>query len=96
MPPILKDIAANFEIGQLYLLYINQLGIYDFYGSVADVIHPTNPLYLIIGFELFGLKENVIIGNLIPAGTGMKCYQEASFDVAEADEEDEIVYSTEE
>ncbi len=25
---------------------------------------------------LFGLKENVIIGKLIPAGTGMKCYYE--------------------
>jgi DNA-directed RNA polymerase subunit beta' len=23
---------------------------------------------------LFGLKENVIIGKLVPAGTGMKCY----------------------
>ena len=46
--------------------------------------------------ELFGLKENVIIGNLIPAGTGMKCYSEASFDVAETDEpqvQEELVYS---
>ena len=24
---------------------------------------------------LVGLKENVIIGKLIPAGTGMKCYR---------------------
>ncbi|HAP79738.1 MAG TPA: hypothetical protein DCQ78_06255, partial [Ruminococcus sp.] len=24
--------------------------------------------------KLMGLKENVIIGNLIPAGTGMDCY----------------------
>ena len=24
--------------------------------------------------HLFGLKENVIIGKLIPAGTGMKCF----------------------
>ncbi len=31
---------------------------------------------------LFGLKENVIIGKLVPAGTGMKCYQ--------VDEEEEI------
>ena len=45
--------------------------------------------------ELFGLKENVIIGNLIPAGTGMKCYQDASFDVSEFDNnDDEVVYST--
>ena len=47
--------------------------------------------------ELFGLKENVLIGNVIPAGTGMKCYSEASFDVdEELVEEDELVYSTEE
>ena len=26
--------------------------------------------------ELRGLKENVIIGHLIPAGTGMKCYRD--------------------
>ncbi len=26
--------------------------------------------------SLFGLKENVIIGKLIPAGTGMKCYDD--------------------
>ena len=25
---------------------------------------------------LLGLKENVIIGKLIPAGTGMECYQD--------------------
>jgi DNA-directed RNA polymerase subunit beta' len=28
--------------------------------------------------ELFGLKENVIVGHLIPAGTGLKVYQEFS------------------
>ena len=27
---------------------------------------------------LIGLKENVIIGKLIPAGTGMKCYKDIS------------------
>jgi len=32
---------------------------------------------------LFGLKENVIIGKLIPAGTGMKCYSGGSAVVAE-------------
>ncbi len=26
--------------------------------------------------HLTGLKENVIIGKLIPAGTGMKCYRD--------------------
>ena len=35
--------------------------------------------------KLLGLKENVIIGKLIPAGTGMGCYH--NIDVAKADEE---------
>ena len=26
--------------------------------------------------ELFGLKENVIVGHLIPAGTGLKYYRD--------------------
>ena len=26
--------------------------------------------------HLIGLKENVIIGKLIPAGTGMECYRQ--------------------
>ena len=30
---------------------------------------------------LFGLKENVIIGKLVPAGTGMKLYNEKAKDV---------------
>ena len=34
--------------------------------------------------NLLGLKENVIIGKLIPAGTGMSCYR--NIDVAKADE----------
>ena len=29
--------------------------------------------------RLLGLKENVIIGKLIPAGTGMECYSEADY-----------------
>ena len=36
--------------------------------------------------HLLGLKENVIIGKLIPAGTGMGCYH--NVDVAKADEPD--------
>ena len=40
---------------------------------------------------LFGLKENVIIGKLIPAGTGMKCYH----DNDEAKEDDITVDSVE-
>ena len=34
---------------------------------------------------LVGLKENVIIGKLIPAGTGMKRYQSVVLDTSEAD-----------
>ena len=34
---------------------------------------------------LIGLKENVIIGKLIPAGTGMKRYQSVVLDTSEAD-----------
>ena len=30
--------------------------------------------------HLIGLKENVLIGKLIPAGTGMKCYSDISLD----------------
>src|SRR5471032_1273532 len=32
--------------------------------------------------ELLGLKENIIIGHLIPAGTGMYRYQEVDMDIA--------------
>ena len=45
--------------------------------------------------HLKGLKENIIIGKLIPAGTGMKCYKNVTT-VSRASElnnihEDEIV-----
>ncbi len=49
---------------------------------------------------LFGLKENVIIGKLVPAGTGMKCEEinPSSYDddgeVAEEIPQDEVVYTT--
>ncbi len=39
---------------------------------------------------LFGLKENVIIGKLVPAGTGMKCYHENDDVEAENAEATEI------
>lgn len=39
--------------------------------------------------ELIGLKENVIIGKLIPAGTGMQVYQNTQIKT-ESDEEQEI------
>ncbi|MBO5936734.1 MAG: DNA-directed RNA polymerase subunit beta', partial [Clostridia bacterium] len=44
---------------------------------------------------LLGLKENVIIGKLLPSGTGMKCYNnvEVVDTTAPAEGEDEIVWS---
>ena len=36
---------------------------------------------------LVGLKENVIIGKLIPAGTGMKCYRSVKLDTDQAAED---------
>ncbi|HCC35782.1 MAG TPA: DNA-directed RNA polymerase subunit beta' [Ruminococcaceae bacterium] len=50
---------------------------------------------------LFGLKENVIIGKLVPAGTGMKCYSDSPdvisdyFDMNLTDDEDEVIFSAE-
>lgn len=38
---------------------------------------------------LIGLKENVIIGKLIPAGTGMRKYRDVQIDVGDAGAEDE-------
>lgn len=38
--------------------------------------------------SLLGLKENVIIGKLIPAGTGMKRYNNISIDYEGKTEED--------
>lgn len=38
--------------------------------------------------NLIGLKENVIMGHLIPAGTGMKKYNELVMDVEEPEEEE--------
>ena len=35
--------------------------------------------------QLFGLKENIIIGKLIPAGTGMPRYREIEMDAPEAE-----------
>ena len=41
--------------------------------------------------HLVGLKENVIIGKLIPAGTGMRKYQETEIEVEEPQEEEQKV-----
>ncbi len=41
--------------------------------------------------HLLGLKENVIIGKLIPAGTGMSCYRGVGVEKAEAKEEEQAV-----
>ena len=40
--------------------------------------------------HLMGLKENVIIGKLIPAGTGMSCYREVEVEKIGEDEDDEF------
>jgi len=40
--------------------------------------------------RLVGLKENVIIGKLIPAGTGMKRYKNLAINHPEMDEAEEI------
>lgn len=39
--------------------------------------------------HLCGLKENVIIGKLIPAGTGLMCYRGVQVHKVDAAEEDE-------
>ena len=41
--------------------------------------------------HLVGLKENVIIGKLIPAGTGLKRYSEIKLDSGMPEEEEEII-----
>ena len=41
--------------------------------------------------ELLGLKENVIIGKLVPAGTGMQRYRQIQISPNEADAEKEAV-----
>ncbi|HIT14478.1 MAG TPA: DNA-directed RNA polymerase subunit beta' [Candidatus Scatomonas merdigallinarum] len=45
--------------------------------------------------HLIGLKENVLIGKLIPAGTGMKCYSSIRLD-SDMPEEEEMEEETEE
>ena len=40
--------------------------------------------------RLMGLKENVIIGKLIPAGTGMKCYRNVDVERVEAPVEETV------
>ena len=40
--------------------------------------------------HLMGLKENVIIGKLIPAGTGMECYRNIEIEKTYDDETDEL------
>ena len=40
--------------------------------------------------HLIGLKENVIIGKLIPAGTGMKCYSDLELDTGMPEETEEF------
>ncbi len=42
---------------------------------------------------LIGLKENVLIGKLIPAGTGMKRYRSVKLDSTEEEIDDEVIES---
>ena len=42
--------------------------------------------------HLIGLKENVIIGRLIPAGTGMKCYSDVKLNT-DVEEDDELIFA---
>ena len=46
--------------------------------------------------HLIGLKENVLIGKLIPAGTGMKCYSTIQLDTDFPEEEEEEILEAEE
>jgi DNA-directed RNA polymerase subunit beta' len=46
--------------------------------------------------DLKGLKENIIIGHLIPAGTGIHRYQEVEFMVEQAFYDEEILPLSEE
>ena len=41
---------------------------------------------------LIGLKENVIIGKLIPAGTGMQRYRNIDIEIEKEEEEEEDIY----
>ena len=41
--------------------------------------------------NLIGLKENVLIGKLIPAGTGMKCYSDIKLDTDVPEQEEQIL-----
>ena len=41
---------------------------------------------------LIGLKENVIIGKLIPAGTGMQRYRNIDIEIEKEEEDDEDDY----
>ena len=44
---------------------------------------------------LIGLKENVIIGKLIPAGTGIRRYRDVKLDVDQVEIEDTIDFAEE-
>ena len=47
--------------------------------------------------HLVGLKENVIIGKLIPAGTGLKRYRDIQLDTGiEEEDDEEILFDSDE
>ena len=52
---IQKTTAERINLSAAILrLVVNYIVIYDFCGSAADIGHPSNPLHLIVCFELFG------------------------------------------
>ena len=55
-------------------LVVNYIVVYDFRGSAADVIHPSNPPHLIIRFELFGHAltfYHLLLFYHLPPGLGL-------------------------
>ena len=49
-----KKQRQGFLPAAVYRLGVNKISVHDLGGSVADVVHSTNPRHLIIRFELFG------------------------------------------
>ena len=61
----------------LYIPFFQALNLLCFFQNINAGFGIRWNLSLIHIFDpLLGLKENVIIGKLVPAGTGMKCYTE--------------------
>lgn len=90
----IKENGGNSVIGHRILLGITKASLAtDSFLSAASFQETTRVLTdaAIRGKEdkLLGLKENVIIGKLIPAGTGIKKYQDVAIEVDEVIEYEE-------